>query len=248
MYHSALLLGICITPRPSAAEDGIKPGMPMRPFFGIEPVLCDDKGQELTGNDVQGALCIRKPWPGIARTIYGDKQRFVETYFKPYPGFYFSGDGAYRDKDGHYRITGRMDDVINVTGHRLGTAEIEDVMDEHPAVAETAVVGFPCALKGEGVYAYVTFKEGVQESQEQIIDDLKKMVRANIASYAVPELILVAPGLPKTKSGKIMRRILRKIAANDTNNLGDTSTLTDPAVVEILVHNHQQLIKKRRLK
>ncbi|CAH1793084.1 unnamed protein product [Owenia fusiformis] len=237
--------GICISPRPSAPGAEIKPAMPMRPFFGIDPVLVDEKGNELEGNDKYGALCIRSPWPGMARTLYGNHDRFLETYFKPYPGLYFSGDGAHRHADGYYQITGRMDDVINVSGHRLGTAEIEDAMDEHPMVAETAVVGFPHDIKGEGVYAYVTLMDEIQEPEAQIIQELKEMVKKQIASYAVPEIVQIAPGLPKTRSGKIMRRILRNVAANKSDQLGDISTLADPSVVASIVKNHEDVMKIR---
>ncbi|XP_030854852.1 acetyl-coenzyme A synthetase 2-like, mitochondrial [Strongylocentrotus purpuratus] len=235
--------GICITPRPSAPNAEITGG-PMRPFFGIEPALLDEKCREVTVNNEPGALCIRKPWPGIARTIYGNHKRYLETYLSPYPGFYFSGDGAVRDDKGYYHITGRMDDVINVTGHRLGTAEVEDAMDEHPAVAETAVVGYPHDIKGEGVYAYVTLKDDVTESEGDIIKELKALVRQKIAAYAVPDIIQITPGLPKTRSGKIMRRVLRKVSADQSDELGDVSTLADPSIVEIIVKNHDKVAKK----
>ncbi|XP_022094939.1 acetyl-coenzyme A synthetase 2-like, mitochondrial isoform X2 [Acanthaster planci] len=237
--------GIMITPRPSSPGAEIHHG-PMTPFLGIEPVLMSDTDHtvEMTGNSVSGALCVRRPWPGIARTIYGNHQRYIETYFKPYTGVYFSGDGAHRDRRGHYHITGRMDDVINVSGHRIGTAEIEDAMDEHPAVAETAVVGFPHDIKGEGIYAYIILKEGVSESEEDIIKELKQAVRQKIAAYAVPDLIQITPGLPKTRSGKIMRRILRKVCANQSDELGDVSTLADPSIVEVIVKNHVRISQK----
>ncbi|XP_072168945.1 acetyl-coenzyme A synthetase 2-like, mitochondrial [Diadema setosum] len=235
--------GICITPRPSAPGAEITGG-PMRPFFGIDPVLMDEKAQEIKGNEVSGALCIKRPWPGMARTIYGNHERYIDTYLKPYTGYYFSGDGAVRDEKGYYHITGRMDDVINVTGHRLGTAEVEDAMDEHVAVAETAVVGYPHDIKGEGVYAYVTLKDDISESEEQIILELKAIVRKKIAGYAVPDIIQITPGLPKTRSGKIMRRILRKVSADRSDELGDVSTLADPSVVKAIVENHDRLTKR----
>ncbi|XP_038075394.1 acetyl-coenzyme A synthetase 2-like, mitochondrial [Patiria miniata] len=237
--------GIAISPRPSSPEAVIHHG-PMTPFFGIEPVLMNDMDNtvEMTGNSVSGALCVGKPWPGIARTIYGNHQRYVETYFKPYKGVYFSGDGAHRDRRGHYHITGRMDDVINVSGHRIGTAEVEDAMDEHPAVAETAVVGFPHDIKGEGIYAYIILKDGISESEEDIIKELKQMVRQKIAAYAVPDMIQITPGLPKTRSGKIMRRILRKVCADQSDELGDVTTLAEPSIVEVIVNNHKKISQK----
>ncbi|KAL4237994.1 Acetyl-coenzyme A synthetase 2-like [Mactra antiquata] len=235
--------GIAITPRPSAPDAEIRPAMPMRPFFGIEPVLMDpQKGTELKGNDVKGALCIRRPWPGMARTIYGDHQRFLDTYYNPYPGVYFSGDGAYRTVDGYYQITGRMDDVLNVSGHRLGTAEIEDVIDDHDLTAESAVVGFPHEIKGEGIYAFVVLKDDVTLEEDKMKSELKSMVKKRLSSFAQPDVIMFTPGLPKTRSGKIMRRILRKIAANKPDELGDTSTLFDPSIVDTLVEKHQEIV------
>ncbi|XP_071963737.1 acetyl-coenzyme A synthetase 2-like, mitochondrial isoform X2 [Antedon mediterranea] len=239
--------GICIAPRPSEPGAKIYTG-PMRPFFGIEPVLVDEKSKEINGNAVSGALCIRRPWPGMARTIYGNHQRFQEVYFSPYPGYYFSGDGATRDENGFYHITGRVDDVINISGHRLGTAEVEDAMDEHPAVAETAVVGFPHEIKGEGVYAYVILRDDVTQSHTEIVAELKAGVKKQIASYAVPDYIQITPGLPKTRSGKIMRRILRKVCANQSDELGDISTLADPSVVELIVKSHEQVLKEQQNK
>ncbi|PIK38701.1 putative acetyl-coenzyme A synthetase 2-like, mitochondrial [Apostichopus japonicus] len=235
---------ICISPRPSAPNAEIRHG-PMRPFFGINPQLLNEDKQEIQGNNVSGALCIKQPWPGLARTIYGNHERFVATYLKDFPGYYSTGDGAHRDVDGYYHITGRMDDVINVTGHRLGTAEVEDAMDEHEAVAETAVVGFPHDIKGEGVYAYVILKDGITEPEDQIIEELKAMTKKKIAGYAVPEVVLITPGLPKTRSGKIMRRILRKICAGEKESLGDTSTLADPSIVDTLIEKHEQLTSKQ---
>ncbi len=223
--------GHMITPLPGATD--LKPGSATLPFFGVEPCLVDDKGNELEGK-AEGALCIKRPWPGIMRTVYGDHERFIDTYFKMYPGKYFSGDGARRDEDGYYWITGRIDDVINVSGHRMGTAEVESALVLHDAVAEAAVVGFPHDVKGQGIYAYVTLMSGYEPS-----DDLRKElvahVRNEIGPIASPDVIQWAPALPKTRSGKIMRRILRKIAANELDSLGDTSTLADPSVVENLV-------------
>ncbi|XP_046645729.1 acetyl-coenzyme A synthetase 2-like, mitochondrial isoform X2 [Daphnia pulicaria] len=232
--------GICISPTPSAPGSEILPGMPMRPMYGIWPAILGEKGEELKGNDVTGALCLKKPWPGMARTIYGTHSRFLETYYRPFNGFYFTGDGAVRHSDGYYQITGRMDDVINVTGHRLGTAEVENALGQHPSVAESAVVGYPCSDKGEGIYAYVTLKDGlVADAKTEA--ELRGIVRQKIAAYAIPDVIQICPSLPKTRSGKIMRRILRKVAADETDNLGDISTLADPAVVEDLVARHRTL-------
>ena len=223
--------GILISALPGATD--LKPGSATLPFFGVEPCIVDDKGNELDG-EAQGALCIKRPWPGQMRTLYGDHQRFVDTYFKMFPGKYFTGDGARRDADGYYWITGRIDDVINVSGHRLGTAEVESALVLHPEVAEAAVVGYPHDIKGQGIYAYVTLMSGTRPSEE-LRKDLIQHVRKVIGPIATPDVIQWAPGLPKTRSGKIMRRILRKIAANELENLGDTSTLADPTVVENLV-------------
>jgi acetyl-CoA synthetase len=225
--------GILITPLPGATD--LKAGSATRPFFGVVPCIVDDKGNELEG-EAEGALCIKRPWPGIMRTVYGDHQRFVDTYFKMFPGKYFTGDGARRDRDGDYWITGRIDDVINVSGHRMGTAEVESALIVHPAVAEAAVVGYPHDIKGQGIYAYVTLKVG-HEPTEDLRRELVQVVRNEIGPIATPDVIQWAPGLPKTRSGKIMRRILRKIAANELDNLGDTSTLADPAVVDDLITN-----------
>jgi acetyl-CoA synthetase len=222
-----------MTPLPGA--HALKPGSAAKPFFSIRPQLVNDKGEVLEG-PAAGNLCILDSWPGQMRTVYGDHARFVDTYFKTYPGKYFTGDGCRRDADGYYWITGRVDDVINVSGHRLGTAEVESALVAHPKVAESAVVGYPHPIKGQGIYAYVSLMAGVQPT-----DDLRKelvnWVRKEIGPIALPDLIQFAPGLPKTRSGKIMRRILRKIAENDFSNLGDTSTLADPAVVQDLVNN-----------
>ncbi|MFP3912035.1 MAG: acetate--CoA ligase [Desulfobacteraceae bacterium] len=224
--------GHMLTPLPAVAP--IKPGSCAFPFFGVDPVILDDTGQEARFPDQEGVLCIRKPWPGMARTVYGDHERFIETYFSQVPGMYFSGDGAKRDADGYFWIIGRIDDVINVSGHRLGTAEIESALVLHEKVAEAAVVGFPHPVKGQGIYAFVTLNTSVQKS-----DDLKKelvqLVRAEIGPIATPDVIQWADGLPKTRSGKIMRRILQKIAAGKMDELGDTSTIADPAVIEDLI-------------
>lgn len=238
--------GICISPRPSAPAAKILGGMPMRPMFGIDPVLVNEQGQVIEKNDVPGALCISQPWPGIARTLFGDHKRFMDTYFTAYPGLYFSGDGAFRDENGYYQITGRMDDVINVTGHRLGTAEIEDALDNHNAVAESAVVGFPHHIKGEGVYAFVILKNEIGNDHKSIKAELCKTVKSQIAAYAVPEVIQICLGLPKTRSGKIMRRILRKVAANRSHELGDITTLADSEVVEQIVKDHAELLSKAK--
>jgi acetyl-CoA synthetase len=226
--------GIMITPLPGATPT--KPGSATLPFFGIEPVLVDDAGTVVEGNDVRGNLCIGRPWPGLARTIYGDHQRFHETYFSRFPGLYFTGDGCRRDEDGYYWITGRVDDVLNVSGHRLGTAEIESALVAHDLVAEAAVVGFPHEIKGTAIYAFVILTpEAEGWDPEELIGALKQQVRQQIGAIATPERIQPTPGLPKTRSGKIMRRILRQIAAGDTRDLGDLSTLADPEVVERLV-------------
>jgi len=225
--------GILITPLPGAIPT--KPGSATKPFFGVKPVIVDNEGRELEGA-CEGNLCLADSWPGQMRTVFGDHKRFVETYFSTFKGKYFTGDGCRRDEDGYYWITGRVDDVINVSGHRLGTAEIESALVAHPKVAEAAVVGYPHDIKGQGIYAYVTLNAGEQPS-EDLRKELVQWVRKQIGPIAAPDLIQWAPGLPKTRSGKIMRRILRKIAANDYQNLGDTSTLADPSVVNDLVAN-----------
>jgi acetyl-CoA synthetase len=227
--------GILITPLPGAIAQ--KPGSATLPFFGVKPEIVDAEGKILTGATT-GNLCIADSWPGQMRTVYGDHQRFVDTYFRTYPGKYFTGDGCRRDEDGYYWITGRVDDVINVSGHRMGTAEVESALVAHPKVSEAAVVGYPHHIKGQGIYAYVTLMAG-----EAPTDELKKelvgWVRKEIGAIAAPDLLQFAPGLPKTRSGKIMRRILRKIAEDDFSNLGDTTTLADPGVVDDLVSNRQ---------
>ncbi len=230
--------GHLITPLPGATP--LKPGSATRPFFGVVPGIIDTETGRLIegGGEARGALVITRPWPGQMRTVYGDHQRFVDTYFKTYPGYYFTGDGARRDADGDYWITGRMDDVLNVSGHRLGTAEIESALVLHDAVAEAAVVGYPHEIKGQGIYAYVTLVKGIEPS-DALRQALVELVRREIGPIAKPDVIQWAPGLPKTRSGKIMRRILRKIAENDLAHLGDTSTLADPSVVEDLVENRQ---------
>jgi acetyl-CoA synthetase len=225
--------GILITPLPGATK--LKPGSATRPFFGVVPAIVNNEGEVLEGA-TGGNLVITRPWPGQMRTVFGDHQRFIDTYFKSYPGNYFTGDGARRDEDGYYWITGRVDDVINVSGHRMGTAEVESALVLHEAVAEAAVVGYPHDIKGQGIYAYVTLMADKQPSEE-LRKDLVKQVRTEIGPIASPDVIQWAPGLPKTRSGKIMRRILRKIAANEINHLGDTSTLADPSVVENLINN-----------
>ncbi len=223
--------GVLITPLPGAIPT--KPGSATLPFFGVEPIIVDEKGNELKG-PASGALLLKGAWPGIMRTVYGQHSRFKETYFSMYPGNYFTGDGAKRDEDGYYWITGRIDDVINVSGHRMGTAEVESSLVSHPAVAESAVVGYPHDIKGQGIYAYVTLKNGY-EYTDDLKKELQKHVRNEIGPIAQPDVIHWAPSLPKTRSGKIMRRILRKIAANEFDQIGDTSTLADPSVVEGLV-------------
>ncbi len=225
--------GIMITPLPGAIAQ--KPGSATLPFFGVKPQIVDGEGKVLSGATT-GNLCIADSWPGMMRSLYGDHQRFIETYFKTFPDKYFTGDGCRRDEDGYYWITGRVDDVINVSGHRMGTAEVESALVAHPKVAESAVVGYPHDIKGQGIYAYVTLNSGEQPSEE-LRKELVGWVRKEIGPIASPDLIQWAPGLPKTRSGKIMRRILRKIAENDHSNLGDISTLADPAVVQDLVDN-----------
>ena len=227
--------GILITPLPGATAT--KPGSATRPFFGIQPVLVDNDNQIIEGA-AEGSLCIDASWPGQMRTVYGDHQRFIDTYFSTFEGRYFTGDGARRDEDGYYWITGRVDDVINVSGHRMGTAEVESALVAHAKVAEAAVVGYPHDIKGQGIYAYVTLNAG-EATSDELEAELKKWVRKEIGPIATPDLLQWAPGLPKTRSGKIMRRILRKIAANEHDQLGDTSTLADPSVVDELIDNRR---------
>lgn len=227
--------GHLITPLPGAIET--KPGSATLPFFGIRPAVLEAETAKLIeGDPAEGVLCIADSWPGQMRTIWGDHQRFEETYFQQYPGYYFTGDGCRRDEDGYYWITGRVDDVINVSGHRMGTAEVESALVAHAKVAEAAVVGYPHPVKGQGIYAYVTLMNGVDPS-EDLRAELEKWVRTEIGPIARPDLIQWAPGMPKTRSGKIMRRILRKIAENDYGSLGDTSTLAEPEVVDDLINN-----------
>ncbi|MCY3879527.1 MAG: acetate--CoA ligase [Rhodobacteraceae bacterium] len=229
--------GHLITPFPGATAT--KPGSATKPFFGIVPAILDPvSGEEIESPEAEGVLCIKNSWPGQMRTVYGDHNRFVETYFSQYPGYYFSGDGCRRDEDGYYWITGRVDDVLNVSGHRMGTAEIESALVAHPKVAESAVVGFPHSIKGQGIYAYVTLMQGV-EANDALRSELERWVRKEIGPIAKPDQIQWAPGLPKTRSGKIMRRILRKIAEDDYGALGDTSTLAEPAVVDDLIANRK---------
>ncbi|HON77357.1 MAG TPA: acetate--CoA ligase [Spirochaetota bacterium] len=234
--------GILITPLPGSTE--IKPGMACTPFFGVDPMIVDDAGKELTGV-CEGNLCITKSWPGQMRSVYGDPERFFNTYFVQFPGKYFTGDGCRRDKDGYYQITGRVDDVINVSGHRMGTAEVESALVSHPKVAESAVVGYPHDIKGQSIYAFVTLNSGVEKTDE-LKKELVAHVRKEIGPIATPEIIQWADALPKTRSGKIMRRILKKIAAGDfeRSSFGDTSTLADPSVVDILVDGAKAVLGK----
>ena len=226
--------GIMIAPFPGATPT--KPGSATLPFFGIEPVLLTEDGDEIEGNDVSGLLAIKSSWPGQMRTVYGDHQRFMDTYFSQFPGYYFTGDGAKRDEDGYYWITGRVDDVLNISGHRIGTAEVEGGIGKTDAVAEAAVVGFPHDIKGQGIFAFVTLMTGVEPSDD-IKDAIKQKVAEEIGPHAKPDKIQFSPALPKTRSGKIMRRILRKIAEGDFDNMGDISTLADPTVVDSLINN-----------
>ena len=230
--------GVMISPIPGCTK--LKPGSASLPFFGIQPTIVDSSGQELKG-EAEGYLCIKESWPGQMRTVFGDHQRFSDTYFSQYPGLYFTGDGCRRDKDGYYWITGRVDDVLNVSGHRMGTAEIESSLVSHESVAEAAVVGFPHEIKGQGIYAFVTLMEGGTPS-EALSQELIQWVKKDIGSIAKPDFLQWAPSLPKTRSGKIMRRILRKIAENDINAIGDTSTLADPNVVDELINNRVKSI------
>ena len=228
--------GILITPLPATTP--LKPGSATLPFFGVAPVILDEAGNEVEGNPASGYLCIKTAWPSLMRTVYGDHERFRQTYFDRFPGYYMTGDGALRDEDGYYWITGRVDDVLNVSGHRLGTAEIEGAIGQHTTVAEAAVVGFPHEIKGQGVYAYVTLMTG-ETPTDEIESGIIGAVRQHIGPHATPDKIQFTPALPKTRSGKIMRRILRKIAEGDLSNLGDTSTLADPEVVDSLVEGRK---------
>ena len=228
--------GILITPLPATTP--LKPGSATFPFFGIEPVLLNEEGQEIEGNPASGYLCIKSAWPGIMRTVYGDQERFRQTYFDRFPGYYMTGDGATRDEDGYYWITGRIDDVLNVSGHRLGTAEVEGAIGQHEAVAEAAIVGYPHDIKGQGIYAYVTLMTG-ETASENVESGIRQKVRGLIGPHATPDKIQFTVALPKTRSGKIMRRILRKIAEGDVSNLGDISTLADPLIVESLVEGRK---------
>ncbi len=231
--------GVLITPLPGVTPT--KPGSATLPFFGVKPVVMDPSTQKvIEGNGISGALCLASPWPGQARTVWGDHRRFKQTYFSQYPGYYFTGDGCRRDEDGYYWITGRIDDVLNVSGHRLGTAEIESALVAHEAVAEAAVVGFPHPIKGEGIYAFILLNSGFETNdREQVIGALKQQVRNAIGAFAAPDVIHIASGLPKTRSGKIMRRILRKVASSDYEGFGDLTTLADPAVVSSLIEEHR---------
>ncbi len=231
--------GILITPLPGATTT--KPGSATLPFFGIQPAILDpNSGKEITDQECEGVLVIKDSWPGQMRTVFGDHERFVSTYFNDFKGYYFTGDGCRRDKDGYYWITGRVDDVLNVSGHRMGTAEIESALVAHPKVNESAVVGFPHPIKGQGIYAYVSLMSG-EKSSDELLKELQNWVRKEIGPIAKPDIIQFSPGLPKTRSGKIMRRILRKIAEDDFSNLGDTSTLAEPAVVDDLIANRKKL-------
>jgi acetyl-CoA synthetase len=234
--------GVLISPLPGAHD--LKPSFASFPFFGVRPALVDNSGNIIEGNgEAEGNLVILDSWPGQMRTVYKDHQRFVHTYFSTFKGMYFTGDGAKRDADGYYRITGRVDDVINVSGHRFGTAEIEDALNTHPKIAESAVVGYPHDIKGQGIYAYVILKNGMEPSEE-LRKEIVAHVRKVIGPIASPDVVLFAPGLPKTRSGKIMRRILRKVAEEAFDQLGDISTLADPSVVEVIVANHKKLLHR----
>ncbi|KAI4802498.1 hypothetical protein KUCAC02_020332 [Chaenocephalus aceratus] len=239
--------GICITPRPSDPDAEIVPGMAMRPFFGIKP------GKVVTSNPASGALCLAQPWPGMARTIHNNHQRFIETYCQPHPGYFFTGDGAYRSKEGYYQITGRLDDVINVSGHRIGTAEIEDVVNQCSAVAESAVIGYSHDIKGQwgqniyfSVYAFVVLKKDADDQEADLSQQLNNMVSKKIAKYACPDFVQFVQRLPKTRSGKIMRRVLRKVVERDLDGLDDLSTLDDPAAVQEIIQGHRELCGKQQ--
>ena len=224
-----------ISPLPGATD--LKPGSATLPLPGVQPALLDADGRVIEEAEASGSLVITSSWPGQIRTVYGDHQRVIDTYYAAFPGYYLTGDAARRDADGYYWITGRTDDVMNVSGHRLGTAEVESALVEHELVAEAAVVGFPHEIKGEGIYAYVTLMASAEKAPDALYDELVQLVRSEIGPFARPDVIQFAPGLPKTRSGKIMRRILRKIAANELDDLGDTTTLAEPSVIDDLVAN-----------
>jgi len=235
--------GIMITPQPGV--NPLKPGSATLPFYGVQPVLVDDQGKDVEGNGVAGYLCMKFPWPGMARTIFGDHQRFKETYFTAYPGYYFTGDGCRRDEDGYYWITGRVDDVLNVSGHRLGTAEIESSINAQELVAESAVVGYPHDIKGTGIFAFVILNREAESEDHDVVEyAIREQITKDIGKIARPDLTLIVPGLPKTRSGKIMRRILRKIAEHEYEKLGNVTTLADPSIVETLVEAHKALVGK----
>ncbi len=235
--------GIMITPLPGCTD--LKPGSATRPFFGVRPVIVNEQGQVQEGNGVSGHLCLEAAWPGMARTLYGDHARFIQTYFSTYKGYYFTGDGCRRDEDGYYWITGRVDDVLNVSGHRIGTAEVENAINNHEWVAESAVVGFPHDIKGTGIFAYVILhKDARGHSDEEVFEGVREQVSQDIGKFARPDMILVTTGLPKTRSGKIMRRILRKISEHEYDNMGNVTTLADPSVVDNLVDAHKRLVDK----
>nr|XP_010298329.1 PREDICTED: acetyl-coenzyme A synthetase 2-like, mitochondrial [Balearica regulorum gibbericeps] len=238
--------GICISPRPSNPGAEILPGMAMRPFFGITPSLLDNKGNVLLENNISGALCISQAWPGMARTIYNDHKRFLETYLTPYPGFFFTGDGVYRTSEGYYQLTGRLDDVINISGHRLGTAEVEDIVNHHAAVAESAVIGYPHEIKGEGVYTFVVLKKDSGYTEETLAAELRELISKKIAKYAAPEYVQVTHQLPKTRSGKIMRRVLRKIVEDKASELGDLTTLDDHEAVQQIIEGRKRLVEGQK--
>lgn len=256
-YHNVVGNGVCaivdtywqtetgghiVTPMPSVTPT--KPGAACKPFFGIDLCILDkDTGEELEGNDVTGVLCVKQPWPGLARTVYGDHERYLNVYMKAYPGKYFTGDGAIRDKDGYYWVTGRVDDVLNISGHRLGSAEVESALVAHEAVAEAAVVGFTHDIKGQGMACYCTIMSGLEESDE-LVAELRSQVRSEIGPFATPDFIIITEALPKTRSGKIMRRLLRKIVSQETKpeQLGDVTTLRDPSVVDDLIAKVNSII------
>ena len=235
---------LCNSCTPLAGITPTKPSFATLPLPGVQPVLVDNEGKELKGNGVEGVLCIKFPWPGMLRTTYGDHQRCYQTYFSSYKGLYLTGDGAKRDEEGFYRIIGRIDDVINVSGHRIGTAEVEDAINQHPKVNESAVVGYPHDIKGQGIYAYVTCDELSDHEMETIEQEIRDTVTKMIGPIAKPDMIQIVSGLPKTRSGKIMRRILRKIGEGDATNLGDTSTLLDPGVVEQIIQGAKVQVKR----